>query len=85
MVNVSETATMEQVKTVFDINFFGNFRVTREILPGMKKQRSGRIINISSSNGISCKLLIYPIILQVRVHGGTIPSPDPLAIAQSGI
>ncbi|XP_063958807.1 retinol dehydrogenase 8-like [Lytechinus pictus] len=54
MINVSETASVEQAKKLFDINFFGNFRVTKEILPGMKKQRSGRIINISSNNGIFC-------------------------------
>lgn len=52
ILNVSEKATVEQVKKVFDINFFGMFRVTREVLPVMKRQKSGRIINITSDNGI---------------------------------
>jgi NAD(P)-dependent dehydrogenase (short-subunit alcohol dehydrogenase family) len=36
----------------FNLNFFSAVRMTREIIPSMKKQRWGRIINIASESGI---------------------------------
>ncbi len=39
-------------KQVIDINLVGTFNVTRNIVPYMVKQRSGRIINIASVVGI---------------------------------
>jgi NAD(P)-dependent dehydrogenase (short-subunit alcohol dehydrogenase family) len=46
-----EAATEEQVKQQFDVNFFGLIEVTKAVLPGMRKQKSGTIINVSSVGG----------------------------------
>jgi NAD(P)-dependent dehydrogenase (short-subunit alcohol dehydrogenase family) len=47
-----ESFTDEEVKLQMDTNFTGLFRVTRAILPHMRHQNSGKIINISSIGGI---------------------------------
>ena len=51
LVGVFESATHEQIKKQFDVNFFGLVDVTRAILPYMRSQGSGTIINISSMGG----------------------------------
>ncbi|XP_071491610.1 retinol dehydrogenase 8-like [Diadema antillarum] len=47
-----ETISMEHIKLLFEINFFGTVRLMRAVLPIMKRQQSGRIINQSSRNAI---------------------------------
>jgi NAD(P)-dependent dehydrogenase (short-subunit alcohol dehydrogenase family) len=46
-----EEITLDQVKEQFETNFFGVVRLTKEVLPVMRKQRNGIIINISSIGG----------------------------------
>jgi NAD(P)-dependent dehydrogenase (short-subunit alcohol dehydrogenase family) len=46
-----EDSSMEEVKDQFETNVFGVIRVTQQVLPQMRKQKSGRIINISSGAG----------------------------------
>jgi len=46
-----EAATEEQIKQQFDVNFFGLIAVTTAVLPGMRQQKSGTIINVSSVGG----------------------------------
>lgn len=47
-----EEASASEVQTNFDINVFGLLNVTRTILPFMRKEKSGTIINISSVFGL---------------------------------
>ena len=43
----------EDFEDVINVNLVGTFNVTKNVIPYMIKQRSGRIINISSEVGIS--------------------------------
>ena len=46
-----EESEEAEVRRMFEINFFGLANMTQEILPLMRKQRSGTIINIASIGG----------------------------------
>ena len=47
-----EDLSMEEIKSQYETNLFGQIRVIQAAIPTMRKQRSGRILNISSGNGI---------------------------------
>jgi len=51
-IRTMEQATMEEIHQVMDVNFYGVIRCTKAVLPYMRKQQSGHIINISSVGGI---------------------------------
>lgn len=51
MFGVAETATMEDVQRVFDINTFAPWRLMKLVLPIMRRQADGLIINVSSGWG----------------------------------
>lgn len=53
VVGGAEEVAEEELRPLFDTNFFGVVTVTKAVLPIMRKQRRGRIINISSMGGIS--------------------------------
>jgi len=46
-----EAHDMEAVRLAFDTNVFGYHRMARAVLPGMRKRRSGLIVNVSSQVG----------------------------------
>src|ERR671910_1113763 len=46
-----ETIPMESVRRQFETNVFGLMRMCQLVLPGMRRQRWGRIVNISSMGG----------------------------------
>lgn len=46
-----EDLTIDEIKEQFETNFFGIVRTTKAVIPTMRKQGSGTIINVSSIGG----------------------------------
>jgi len=46
-----EYASMNEIKAQFETNFFGAVRTMQAVLPIMRKQRTGKIVNITSMGG----------------------------------
>jgi NAD(P)-dependent dehydrogenase (short-subunit alcohol dehydrogenase family) len=51
VLGAAEESSIAQAQQLFDTNFFGLVRLTREVLPYLRAQGSGRIINIGSVLG----------------------------------
>lgn len=47
----AEESSTDQAHSLFDVNVFGVFRVTNAVLPTMRRQGKGRIVNLSSVQG----------------------------------
>lgn len=50
-VGVNEAFSVDNLKSIFETNVFGPFRVIKAVLPQMRRQRSGLLIQISSILG----------------------------------
>ncbi|MGH2743911.1 MAG: oxidoreductase [Thermoleophilaceae bacterium] len=46
-----ETVELDDVRRQFETNVFGLLRMSQLVLPGMRRQRHGRIVNVSSMGG----------------------------------
>ena len=49
---IEDISIEEELKPQFDTNLYGVIRVTQQVLPIMRSQKSGKIINVSSIGGI---------------------------------
>jgi NAD(P)-dependent dehydrogenase (short-subunit alcohol dehydrogenase family) len=47
-----EQTSLAEAQSVMDVNFFGVWRLTQAVLPGMRQNKSGRIISITSVGGV---------------------------------
>ncbi len=47
-----EDTSVEEARDQFDVNFFGVLRVCRAVLPAMREQGAGYIVNIGSIGGL---------------------------------
>ncbi|BCI90286.1 hypothetical protein NIIDMKKI_54920 [Mycobacterium kansasii] len=52
IIGAAEESSVAQAQQLFDTNFFGLVRLTREVLPHLRAQGGGRIINIGSVLGL---------------------------------
>jgi short-subunit dehydrogenase len=48
----AEESSIAQAQALFDVNLFGIIRMTNTVLPAMRRQGKGRIINMSSILGL---------------------------------
>jgi NAD(P)-dependent dehydrogenase (short-subunit alcohol dehydrogenase family) len=51
LIGAFEDLSIEEIKSQFETNFFGVIRVTQQLLPVMRRQKRGIIVNMSSVNG----------------------------------
>ena len=52
LLGAAEESSIAQAQRLFDVNVFGVMRVTNAVLPIMRRQKRGRIINVSSVLGL---------------------------------
>lgn len=53
-----ESISIDEMKRVFETNFFGVVRMIKEVMPDMKKRRSGHIVVMSSVMGLQGRIAL---------------------------
>jgi NAD(P)-dependent dehydrogenase (short-subunit alcohol dehydrogenase family) len=53
LLSVAEATPADKYRGMFEVNFFGLVEMTRAVLPIMRRQRSGHVINLSSKAGFA--------------------------------
>jgi len=53
LTGAAEESSIAQVRSLFETNFHGIVRVTNAVLPIMRAQRDGRILNVGSAGGLA--------------------------------
>jgi short-subunit dehydrogenase len=48
----SEELTMDELRAIFETNFFGAVRMTNAVLPSMRARKRGHIVNVGSLAGV---------------------------------
>jgi short-subunit dehydrogenase len=52
LIGAFEDLSIDEIKNLYETNVFGLIRVTQAVLPIMRKQKSGIIVNVSSGAGL---------------------------------
>ena len=52
-VGALEEQREDDYRRLFEVNFFGAVELTRAVLPGMRRRRSGVVVNVSSMDGLA--------------------------------
>lgn len=50
-IGITEGYTLEQARTIMEVNFFGPLHLDRAVLPYMRQQRNGLLLHITSVSG----------------------------------
>lgn len=53
LVGAVEEASLSEMRAQFEVNLFGALAVIQAVLPGMRRRRSGRILNVTSVSGLA--------------------------------
>jgi short-subunit dehydrogenase len=52
LIGAFEDLSIDEIKNLYETNVFGLMRVTQAVLPVMREQKSGIIVNVSSGAGL---------------------------------
>lgn len=80
-----EELQQEEVQQNFDVNVFGTLNVIRQVLPTMRKNRSGHIINISSLGGFVANFPGFGIYCATKFSVQAITEALQVEVADLGI
>jgi short-subunit dehydrogenase len=63
LVGTFEDLSIDDIKNQYETNVFGLMRVTQAVLPIMRRQKSGIIVNVSSGHGYLVILEVQPMLV----------------------